>query len=230
MSRADEPNASGFLGRWSRLKRKTQQDPALPSANEAQPPSKAQASDQATDGAQVSAAQETETELPLPSLDDITPGADVAAFFQKHVPETLRTAALRKLWVTDPTIKDFIEMADYQWDFTNPDSIPGWSSSLPGVDVKAMAERIFATAERTLAEPEGASDVLPAATAVEASNVQAAERASTTSESPDFSNVSQVTYDERPSAAPPALVEQVNADTSSAYSLVRKRHGGALPT
>ncbi len=65
-------------------------------------------------------------DLPLPSLDSIVPGADVSAFFQAHVPEALRNAALRKLWTTDPEISGFIEMADYQWDFNNPDSIPGW--------------------------------------------------------------------------------------------------------
>jgi hypothetical protein len=42
------------------------------------------------------------------------------------VPAELTVAALRRAWVSDPVIRDFIGIAENQWDFTNPTTIPGF--------------------------------------------------------------------------------------------------------
>jgi Protein of unknown function (DUF3306) len=224
MTRQGEPDGGGFLSRWSRLKQETKnEDIAAP------PPSETALPVEIEDAQGASA-----EELPLPSLDDITPGADVAAFFQKHVPEALRTAALRKLWVTDPEIKGFIEMADYQWDFNNPDSIPGWSSTLKGVDVKAMAERIFNTAA---ADPRQ-SDAVDASQGPAEGTEQTAEDKSggriedlrNSTDSSTISDASDVDSSDRTGAASEDVAVQNNASGSSSYAFPRKRHGGALPT
>jgi hypothetical protein len=42
------------------------------------------------------------------------------------VPAKLTEAALRRVWVSDPAIRDFIGIAENQWDFTDPTTIPGF--------------------------------------------------------------------------------------------------------
>jgi hypothetical protein len=221
MSRPEDTTASqdGFLGRWARRKQEVQrleaEPPKLPplpenTAEEGEPP-------------------------PLPSLDSIIPGSDISAFFQKHVPEALRTAALRKLWVTDPEIRNFIEMADYQWDFNNPDSIPGWSSSVKGVDVKAMVDHVFGTGpvREAVAAPENAP--APGIAAQPDDAVQSVEKPepSGISENAEIARENE-SGGEMPAISDPDLIQfgatQQSTDESSVYDVVRKRHGGALPT
>jgi Protein of unknown function (DUF3306) len=237
MSRPEDDGAGGFLGRWARRKQEVKLRQGLASAgdenlNRTPLTSVSEAAENAQESLERGTAEQpTATEpLPLPSLDDILPGTDVTAFFAKHVPEALRTAALRKLWITDPEIRSFIEMADYQWDFTNPDSIPGWSSKLEGVDVKAMVERIFnavppradaalldVTADTTAKNPAGTDE--PAA----------GGHGSFT----DYATNSSTSAQPLAKAGDPVIQNGAMQDIveeSIAYETVRKRHGGALPT
>jgi hypothetical protein len=62
----------------------------------------------------------------LPSIDSITTSTDIRIFLRSGVPAELTKAALRRAWVSDPTIRDFIGIAENQWDFTNPTTIPGF--------------------------------------------------------------------------------------------------------
>jgi Protein of unknown function (DUF3306) len=213
-----KPDEDGnFLSRWAKRKQAVQRAPAETALPDPKP-------SLAVEGV-------PPEDLPLPSLDDITPGQDISAFFQKHVPEALRTAALRKLWVTDPDIKGFIEMADYQWDFNNPDSIPGWASKLEGVDIKAMMERVFGG---TPSKVEQAEDVLadesskPGIESIEASEPPpvSAENTAISEKSGAFSGES--------TGGEPDLIQngalQYSTEESSVYDTARKRHGSALPT
>jgi hypothetical protein len=224
---ADE--GSGFLSRWARRKREA-------GLAEQTPPVEAASDSLAADDISTDA-----PELPLPSLDDIAPGADLSMFFQKHVPEALRKAALRKLWVTDPAIRDFIEMADYQWDFNNPDSIPGWSSSIGDFDVGKLVGRILgsdgADERDTLplsgaatesdraagtAEPiDGDDAIVTAEPAAEIGELTHSDVISETSRT--AANIEETTTDGHGDAA--------DSDSESySYVPVRKRHGGALPS
>jgi hypothetical protein len=212
MSRPEESGAGGdaepggFLGRWSRRKREA--------AQETIPPSDA-------------AAPSPAAELPLPSLDDIVPGADVSAFFRAHVPEALRTAALRKLWVTDPTIKDFIEMADYQWDFTNPDAIPGWSSSIGDFDVGKLVERIMGGVSSQTSPMDTAEIAAEGGPNVRLEASDCADSAVSDSTDNDLdSSTSQSIAD----LSADHVAVQNNREESEVYLPARKRHGGALPS
>ena len=62
----------------------------------------------------------------LPPIESITATSDIRAFLAPGVPEELTRAALRRVWVTDPMIRDFVGIAENQWDFTKPDSVPGF--------------------------------------------------------------------------------------------------------
>lgn len=64
----------------------------------------------------------------LPSLETITATSDIRPFLGPGVPEELTRAALRRVWVADPAIRNFIGIAETQWDFTKPESIPGFGS------------------------------------------------------------------------------------------------------
>ena len=62
----------------------------------------------------------------LPSIETITANTDVRGFLQSRVPTELTRAALRQAWTSDPAIRDFIGIAENQWDFNDPNAIPGF--------------------------------------------------------------------------------------------------------
>jgi hypothetical protein len=62
----------------------------------------------------------------LPAIDSITATTDIRAFLRPGVPDRLKHAALRQAWVTDPAIRDFVGIAENQWDFNKPENIPGF--------------------------------------------------------------------------------------------------------
>jgi hypothetical protein len=77
----------------------------------------------------------------LPPIESIVAGSDITAFLQKGVPATLTRAALRQAWVSDPAIRDFIEIAENQWDFTHPETIPGFGSLDAADEVQSLLAR-----------------------------------------------------------------------------------------
>jgi hypothetical protein len=62
----------------------------------------------------------------LPSIESIAADTDIGAFLRSEVPAELTRAALRRAWTSDPAIRDFIGIAENQWDFNDPDAIPGF--------------------------------------------------------------------------------------------------------
>jgi hypothetical protein len=62
----------------------------------------------------------------LPSIDSITSTTDIRAFLRPGIPDGLKHAALRRAWTADPAIRDFVEIAENQWDFNKPQDIPGF--------------------------------------------------------------------------------------------------------
>jgi TorA maturation chaperone TorD len=74
----------------------------------------------------------------LPSLQSITAGTDIRLFLGSNVPVELTKTALRRTWVTDPAIRDFVGIAENQWDFNDPTAMPGFGP-LRANDVSAVA-------------------------------------------------------------------------------------------
>ena len=62
----------------------------------------------------------------LPPIESIAADTDIGAFLRSGVPAELTRAALRRAWASDPAIRDFIGIAENQWDFNDPDAIPGF--------------------------------------------------------------------------------------------------------
>ena len=132
-----------FVSRWARLKRvydsggKTEHD-AEGLRREAAVSSNAEPGSAQHDNA---SADELFDPASLPSIEAITVDTDIRAFLQSRVPAELTRAALRRTWVSDPVIRDFIGIAENQWDFNDPTAIQGFGP-LRGTDnVPALLEQ-----------------------------------------------------------------------------------------
>jgi Protein of unknown function (DUF3306) len=82
----------------------------------------------------------------LPSIDAIAADTDVRRFLQSGVPAELTRAALRRAWTSDPAIRDFVGIAENQWDFNDPNAIPGFcplpaTENVPAVLTQALGMR-----------------------------------------------------------------------------------------
>jgi hypothetical protein len=62
----------------------------------------------------------------LPPVESLTSESDLSVFLQSGVPADLANAALRGAWRLDPKIREFIGVAESQWDFNDPNAMPGF--------------------------------------------------------------------------------------------------------
>lgn len=133
-----------FLKRWSRRKRQdtsqtAERNPAAvdDAADKAKAPASQEFAIRSTSGqnealqrsAPAGSSQDETEPLDLASLpkpDELKPDSDIRAFLDRRVPEATRNAALKRIWTLDPTIRDFIEVAENQWDWNTPGGAPGY--------------------------------------------------------------------------------------------------------
>jgi hypothetical protein len=66
----------------------------------------------------------------------------VSAFLRPGVPADLTQAALRRAWVADPAIRDFIGPAENAWDFNAPGGVPGFGPLRAIDDVQRLAAMV----------------------------------------------------------------------------------------
>ena len=124
--------SENFVARWSRLKRDTAKEKTeTDTARSDTKPNNAgaTAAKPAPEGALPATGGQNETAFDvtsLPPIESITASSDIRAFLQTGVPAHLTRAALRRVWTTDPAIRDFIGIAENQWDFTDPTAMPGF--------------------------------------------------------------------------------------------------------
>jgi len=137
-----EKSVQDFLQRWSRRKLGiTDPDdgveapsPPPSQAGEAEPPRPAEAP------VEPPTLFDPKNLPPIESIDGTT---DIRAFLAPGVPAELTRAALRRAWTSDPAIRDFVGIAENQWDFTNPDSVPGFGSLELSEEIRGMVARLF---------------------------------------------------------------------------------------
>ncbi|HEY0799318.1 MAG TPA: DUF3306 domain-containing protein [Steroidobacteraceae bacterium] len=139
-----------FLARWMRLKQQgaAARTDAVGARNEETAPSPSEIS--SSKPAVIDPAS-------LPAIESITSESDIRLFLQSGVPEQLVRAALRTAWVADPAIRDFIGIAESQWDFNDPAAMPGFGP-LEAVDsaqsmVSHSVGGLKSAAEPIAAEP-----------------------------------------------------------------------------
>jgi hypothetical protein len=152
--------SGGFLGRWSQRKLSDKEK------NEAQaraPDSPDRADEGAEargltdrdiasqgDAQEISAAPQQEEILSeeelaaLPPIDSITSQTDLRQFLRKGVPSALKNAAMRKMWLLDPAIRNHVDYAvDYAWDWNVPGGVPGHGGQIAGESVAKMLDKVL---------------------------------------------------------------------------------------
>ena len=228
-------DAENFAARWSRRKREaTKTKPAHTDAPSNNKSLGGEAAGDAKDAKDAPASKTTDAEkqppfdpATLPPIESIVAGSDIRAFLQSGVPAELAKAALRRAWTTDPAIRDFIEMAENQWDFTNPTSIPGFGPLLPGDDPRQLVSHAMGKlAEATESEPTSPAAAPP-------KSEPAAASPSRDSQVPGMPEGSAGTVEAcLPVEAdtPGEFAASQHVDPSASYGRSNRRgHGGALP-
>lgn len=147
---------SNVFVRWARLKQASRSLDAEPAP---------------TDGKQAAGppVANGETDRPfdlasLPSIESITAHTDIAAFLQTGVPAELKRLALRRAWATDPAIRDFIGIAENQWDFNDPNAIPGFGPLDPADNVADLLAQMSNGLEQVrdaLADVPSPAELIP---------------------------------------------------------------------
>jgi Protein of unknown function (DUF3306) len=132
-----------FVSRWARLKRSSDIRRGTEVADDGVRASTAETPATGADTAmarpQIAAVADApfDPEL-LPSIEAIGVDTDIRGFLQSRVPAELTRAALRQAWASDPAIRDFIGIAENQWDFNDPEAIPGFGPLPEGYDVSGL--------------------------------------------------------------------------------------------
>lgn len=192
----DTDEAAGFLSRWARRKAEAREAGVDPEVVAQAPSPEDEPFDPAV----------------LPPIDSLTAESDFSLFLKKGVPAPLRAAALRKLWLVEPSVLNYQPLVEYNWDFT----APGYGDLLPTDDVAKMLRTVF--------EGSRGEEVAPAeATPDDADKPPAAEAPPALEAPPDTSAdhaLTQVSGVES---------EAVEAGTAP-FERARRRHGGALPS
>jgi Protein of unknown function (DUF3306) len=139
-----------FVSRWARLKRSADiQRRTEPTGDSSPgPPVKVSAgSAEATIGQpEIDAAFDPAS---LPSIETISLNTDIRGFLQSRVPAELTRAALRQVWTSDPAIRDFVGVAENQWDFNDPNAIPGFGPLLESDNVPDLLAQALGQHDRS---------------------------------------------------------------------------------
>jgi hypothetical protein len=127
-----------FFTRWSRRKRKAAEDAEATRSSGAvdAAPEGAHPNEDQREGGDAPRARGGASDRPesapdptkLPPIETITAESDIRAFLAPGVPPELTRAALRRAWAADPKIRDFVGLADYDWDFNAPGAMTGFGS------------------------------------------------------------------------------------------------------
>jgi hypothetical protein len=231
--------SEAFVSRWARLKRNAdiqrRIEPAgdplwLPAADPS--PCVAEAT---IAQPRIDAVDDPFDPSSLPSIETITGNTDIRGFLQSRVPAELTRAALRQAWASDPAIRDFIGIAENQWDFTNPTTIPGFGSLHETGDKLSLIAQTVPTLDRSLDEFSARlSDT--DASAEKSRSVTGGSRRDEIGETVGEKEAASATRgvdSETSNAAPESgrveAAVQNNLFPGSATPRRRHAHGGALP-
>lgn len=238
-------DGEGFLAAWSRRKSRV-----------------ARAEAQATDADKQAAGPDTVPEIDadpvpeaepdisveelaaLPPIDEVSGATDLQPFMKPGVPETLRKAAMRKVWLSNALICDHDDPAvDYAWDWNAPEGVPGAGGVLQGDKVSKMmgdlinrnnhedAQKEPENEARDMAElaPEDGKDAVSDATQAdtEPDAISQAEPALPTD--PVRRGGQPDPTDAHSEGGSDAGESRMERDETPPTSMAPRRHGGAIP-
>jgi len=207
-----------FLERWSR--RKTEERKATIAQGEIEPPPDASLPDDASAGADGSivpadSAPITEAELAaLPPVEALTAQSDLRAFLRPGVPAALKNAAMRKMWLLTPAIRDHKDCAvDYAWDWNTPGGVPGNGGTMSAESVAKMLKDLTGPSPEPADQRAISPDDPAAPPVLETGHKDKAPSPDTTVQRPE----------------PDAPEDNPTPRTDTTASETR-RHGGAMPS
>jgi hypothetical protein len=225
-----------FILRWARLKRQSDIEPdtdTVRSGSAIGPketvlvlPPEATATQPRVDAA----ADEPFDPSGLPSIEAITANTDVRGFLQSRVPVELTRAALRQAWTSDPAIRDFIGIAENQWNFNDPKAIPGFGPLGVTDNGPAILAQVVGKLERV---PETLSDLSasagPAPSSITGSTHSAVHQTAhqKLTEMPSGSTGISCLSNEKRGAD--AKTESVATGENHDHFRNRRHHGSAVP-
>lgn len=196
-------SGDSFLSRWAQRKQAVRQAEAVEAKAKAEPPAEAEAAiDPAT----------------LPPIETLTVESDFSVFLAKGVPAGLRQAALRKLWLTEPSVLEYKPLVEYNWDFT----APGYGDLLPTDDIKKLVQQIL---------PDEPAEQQQGEQLAETSAVVSPAEAAPSDTGADIgTGTGSLRIAPLPPEAPLAEAPEQTVEPAEAAPLPpRRRHGGALP-
>jgi hypothetical protein len=213
-----ENRAEKFLQRWSRRKQTADAHRRADRQSPQSAPAEARPSSPAAPSGPDPPAFDPAT---LPPIDSISAASDIRAFLAPGVPEELTRAALRRAWVTDPAIRDFVGLAENQWDFTKPDEVPGFGSLELTPDLRRMVDRLVGG--RTQA-PEGTKPEEP----VTVTSANPPPLAAPPAVDPDNADPKSSEWRPQPDADNAAAQTEC-LEAGAAPRVPHRRHGRAMP-
>jgi hypothetical protein len=239
-----------FIARWSRRKRKAAEDAEVTRSSDAvdAAPEGARPNEDQREGGDAPRARGGASDRPqsvpdltkLPPIETITAESDIRAFLAPGVPPELTRAALRRAWAADPKIRDFVGLADYDWDFNAPGAMAGFGSLEMTNELRQQIARMVG---RSLAS-EGADS--PAETSADMQGKPSTAETSTESgATPAEASAQQVqrsagtsqnehtgahNLEALPQCSKENIASRNNPENSDNDQLIEKRpHGRALP-
>jgi hypothetical protein len=231
---------TSFIGRWSRRKQEARQGRPEPeteaAASQGERPGEAAAPSKARPD------EEPPVDLAtLPKIEDLTATSDISVFLRKGVPDELKRLALRKAWTLDPAIRDFVEVAENQYNWNIPGGAPGYGPINEGTSIEALLaqatgrgpttatpaveQEIAGAAPAGRSTPASPQDVEPPKEAAAARDGDRSDHGEQTSEAGGEGSASE------PDAFATAIDEESAEPLRdpAASPRARRRHGGALP-
>ena len=128
-----------FLKRWSRRKREADLAKA---ASPDEKTREAAAPERAISNNTADAPPAEFDPASLPPIESINALSDITAFLCDGVPAELTRAALRRVWTADPSIRDFVGLAENAWDFTDPNAMPGFGPLESTDEIRRMIAQV----------------------------------------------------------------------------------------
>lgn len=168
----------------------------------------------------------------LPPLDTVTSREELQLFLRKGVPKALRQAALRKVWMLNPKISGYLDVArDYAYDWNVAGGVPGNSGTLSPGEALRMVDKFLQKRPEPADENLLSEKAPQAAEKASEATENAAEERETTAEFPQDQAEPDTVTDNPQDTTFVADPEVTVPDTGSAPgdNGPRRRHGSAIP-
>jgi hypothetical protein len=227
-----------FLARWARRKRLAGEEQAAPESNAAEVSPDQMPSAKPAESQAPPAGAEPRSDFDparLPSLDSIDADTDISPFLKTGVPSELRHAALRRAWSTDPAIREFKGLQENDWNFNDPNGIPGFGELSPTTDIKKMLGDLFGDTRREAEAAAGQlgtpKQLVPPSNGLAAISAEEAHQQDELTQQEKFNPAHRAGIDAEEISHRNINIGSKDAQPDTGSSPIKRPrgHGGALP-